>query len=399
MKRYEILDGFRGYFLVFMLVNHLSFRGGSEIAKFNHAEFGFVQDAQGFIFISGLIVGLYYARGYLKGSAGAMDRKLLARAYLLFRYTLVLLALVFGLALLLPGSEAFWRPYLRSFYEDPAVTAMGAATLLYQPAYMDILPQYILYLLVSPILIRLALKGWSFAVLCGSLFVWLAVQLGLHLPFLTAAVDIGREVDPDFAIRSSFNPFAWQLVFVSGLLLGCAVTSGTFRTEEWFSLDRPAPFLVALGFVVVFFAYRIGFTLDLVPDALARRFRAFDNRDEFSFIYLLNFVALGYVVTWILLCAGKSQLASLRIAGRVLRRIFNWRFLRFIGRHSLQVYAYHVAVVFLVFIVDGRFGPLPEWLKAATTLAGAASLALPAWLHARRKARGAEGGGARTASA
>src|SRR3546814_8239268 len=51
MKRYDILDGFRGYFLVFMLVNHLAFQGGSRLAKLNHSELGYVQDAQGFIFI------------------------------------------------------------------------------------------------------------------------------------------------------------------------------------------------------------------------------------------------------------------------------------------------------------------------------------------------------------
>ena len=47
MNRLEILDGLRGYFLVFMLLNHLSFTGGYLLVKVNHAEFGFVEDAQG----------------------------------------------------------------------------------------------------------------------------------------------------------------------------------------------------------------------------------------------------------------------------------------------------------------------------------------------------------------
>src|SRR3546814_4275195 len=94
-----------------MLVNHLAFQGGSRLAKLNHSELGYVQDAQGFIFISGLIVGLYYARGYIRGGHEAMDRKIIARAGLLFRYTLVLLTLIFGLALVLPNAEAYWGAY------------------------------------------------------------------------------------------------------------------------------------------------------------------------------------------------------------------------------------------------------------------------------------------------
>src|SRR3546814_3440356 len=41
----------------------------------------------------------------------AMDRKIIARAGLLFRYTLVLLTLIFGLALVLPNAEAYWGAY------------------------------------------------------------------------------------------------------------------------------------------------------------------------------------------------------------------------------------------------------------------------------------------------
>ena len=52
MSRLAVLDGMRGYFLVFMLLNHLSFTGGLWLVHINHAELGFVQDAQGFIFLS-----------------------------------------------------------------------------------------------------------------------------------------------------------------------------------------------------------------------------------------------------------------------------------------------------------------------------------------------------------
>ena len=47
----------RGYFLVFMLINHLIFVGGYWMMEVNHRQFAFVEDAQGFVFLSGLLIG------------------------------------------------------------------------------------------------------------------------------------------------------------------------------------------------------------------------------------------------------------------------------------------------------------------------------------------------------
>src|SRR5690606_29695029 len=71
MRRLEVLDGMRGYVLVLMMLNHLTFAGGYLLVKINHGELGYVQDAQGFIFLSGLLVGMVYARRMLKEGYGA----------------------------------------------------------------------------------------------------------------------------------------------------------------------------------------------------------------------------------------------------------------------------------------------------------------------------------------
>jgi len=79
MKRHQLLDGLRGYFLLFMLLNHLWFEGGNPIALVNHNQLGFVEDAQGVILISGLIVGLYYGRLHSTGRGAEAVRRLRAR--------------------------------------------------------------------------------------------------------------------------------------------------------------------------------------------------------------------------------------------------------------------------------------------------------------------------------
>src|SRR3546814_10216083 len=99
---------------------------------------------------------------------------------------------------------------------------------------------------------------------------------------------------------------AWQIVFVTGLLIGCDVTTGAFRPDDWFSPRRRGPFLLALGLVLAFMAYRLGFTLGVVPESLSDRFGAHDNRNEFRLVYLVNFAALGYAVAWILLAGDRA---------------------------------------------------------------------------------------------
>ncbi|TGU11712.1 hypothetical protein EN799_67010, partial [bacterium M00.F.Ca.ET.156.01.1.1] len=39
MKRFDLIDGMRGYFLVFMLINHLVFAGGFWLVEINHRQF------------------------------------------------------------------------------------------------------------------------------------------------------------------------------------------------------------------------------------------------------------------------------------------------------------------------------------------------------------------------
>lgn len=385
MKRYDILDGFRGYFLMFMLVNHLTFQGGSLLAHINHAELGYVQDAQGFIFISGMIVGLYYSRGYQKDQHRDMDRKILLRAATLFRYSLFLLAIIAAFALTFPATERAWGDLMPDLYESPFVTIASMAALLYQPTYLDILPQYILYLLASPLLIRWALKGHAPAVAIGSALLWLAVQFAWHMPLVAGIETLGQSIHPDFVTRSYFNPLAWQVLFVGGLLIGCGLRTGALDVERWFGPQRSGLALLALGFILVFMAYRFSIVFEVIPPALLERFDLLSNRQEFRLAYLLNFIALGYLVTWLLVSGARASSAILRVIHRLLHMVFNARFLRFLGQHSLQVYAYHVVLAYGVILFDQQQGPLPETAKAAITIIGIASLAIPAWLHANRE--------------
>lgn len=386
MKRFDVVDGLRGYFLVFMMVNHLVFRGGgSWLHYLNHNKLGYVEDAQGFVFLSGFVVGLVYLRMIRRGDEAQVDSKLISRAAKLYRYHVVLVGLMLAAALLMPWAAAAWSPLLGRATEYPLAYALAGTGLLYQPFFMDILPQYMTYLVAAPFLVRLVAAGRWLQVMAGSGLLWIAAQLGLHLPLVNACVAVVGRVIPGFHLEG-FNLLGWQLVFVSGLVLGGAAQGKTIDLDRWFPTRRPLLLQASLALGALFLAFRVAFTLGWASNGpLASRFLQHLNRGEFSLVYLLNFAADAYVVTWLLVAGRRAAWPVTRGAAAVLGRVFTLRLLTFLGRHSLQVYAFHVLVAYAVFAVDAQFGPLGQPSKCALTLLAAASLLVPAWLHERHQ--------------
>ena len=381
MGRLSILDGLRGYFLVFMLLNHLAFTGGLWLVHVNHAELGFVQDAQGFIFLSGLLVGLIYTRQFLRGEDAAATRKVLRRALVLYGYAVAVILAVLVAYATLDRSWKFWGPWLGQPQYESGWYFAALMALLYQPVFMDILPQYVLYLLASPWLIRLVVKGRAVEVATASVLLWLAVQLGAHLPVVAGADVLLQSLDPSLALRSGFNPLAWQIVFVGGLLVGATTAAGRVDWHGLFSPDRTLLFKACLAALAFFLVWRVGFTFGVWHEITADRFRTHENRQEFGFVFLLNFAALAYAAAWLLIAGPRSSHPLARAAAAALRRVLTLPFLTLLGRHSLQVYAYHVVLVYALVAVDWHLGPFDPLTKTLITLAATASLALPARLH------------------
>ncbi len=378
MNRLAALDGMRGYFLVFMVLNHLSFQGGYLLVKINHGELGYVQDAQGFVFLSGLLVGLVYARQMVKKGYDVAAGKMRRRAGELYLWSLFCLAAVFLLGIVLPASEEYWRPWLWQLAERQPAFAAASAALLFQPTYMDILPQYMVYLLAAPPLVWLCVTGRWMAVAAGSALMWLAVQFGLHLP-LAALVDGAlRSLHPDLPLRAHFNIFAWQAVFVSGLVLGSLTAA---RRIDWEAVMSPrtAPFAgLALATLLFFMAIRLAITFGVMPEVVMERFTAQDLRGEFSLQYLANFTAVAFLVAWVMIAGPRTDSSAVRGAARLLHRVFTLPILQLIGRHSLHVYVFHVIVIYLLKGVDHHYGPLGEGTKTMIALLAVASLVIPA---------------------
>ena len=59
---------------------------------------------------------------------------------------------------------------------------------------------------------------------------WLAVQVGLHLPLAQAINALLSHFNPDLAMRVPFNVLAWQVLFFGAMIIGAIWSQGSFSS-------------------------------------------------------------------------------------------------------------------------------------------------------------------------
>ena len=218
------LDLLRGYSLFAMTIDHVpgalgtESTGGFESWLYRVSvspAIGFISAAELFVFISGLVMGLLYARFIAQDGLGAATRRILARAAKLY-------GVIVGLAVfyLLLGNLTTLFP---EFYvEDPLDYLVGALTL-----HMDasgLLVMYVLFIALAPLAFLAILEGKTWLVLALSGLIWAGNLLYPH--YFTMP----------YQLSSGFETAAWQLLFFTGLVIGwhrprlVALTTGRWRT-------------------------------------------------------------------------------------------------------------------------------------------------------------------------
>lgn len=387
MKRLDVIDGMRGYFLVFMLINHLVFTGGLWLVQINHRNLAFVEDAQGFVFLSGLLTGMVYARKMMKDGYAAARDKIWSRVFELYRYAMGIVLAILALQLLLPGAAAIWTNWLGGTRVDDPLRLAAIATFLFQPTFMDILPQYIVYMFFAPAIIWLCMRGRWKTVAIISVLAWMAAQLGLQRIVTYPVSDWlagGAQAEKE-GIRASFNLLGWQLVFFAGLLAG---TLTSMKRVEWTRIFDPRKDFIAkaaLAVCVFFLPLRILTAHGLMPGIVLEKFGLMEVRADFGPVYLLNFAAVAYGLAWLLIAGPRHENATIRTIASTLTGLFSLNYLQLLGRHSLQIYVWHVLIVYGVFYIDGRFGEFSNVTKTVITFGSLALLSLPALWRERNR--------------
>lgn len=385
MKRLDVIDGMRGYFLVFMLINHMVFTGGLWLVEINHRNLAFVEDAQGFVFLSGLLTGMVYSRKMMKDGYAVGRDRIWSRALELYRYAMAIVFIVLLLQLILPGAVGAWKNWLGDVsLLDPSSLA-PVVTFLVQPTFMDILPQYIAYMVFAPVVIWLCLRGQWLGVAIGSLLVWLAAQLGLHR-ILTFPIDAWLAGAPDQeGLRVSFNLLGWQIVFFSGIIAGTLTSMKKIEWQKVFDPNRTTLAWTALAITLFFLPLRVATAHGFMPGFVLEKFGLMEVRADFGPVYLINFAAVAYGLAWLLIAGPRHQSPVIQKIASTLTSLFTLSFLQLLGRHSLQIYVWHVLIVYTVYYLDARTPELSQLTKTFITIGALGILALPAVWRDREK--------------
>ena len=160
MKRLWELDAARGLMLVLMTITHVPSRLTDPVGQ----PFGFVSAAEGFVLMSAFVSGLVYGRiGYTRG-VDTMRRGFWQRALKIYFSQAALLLFVFTVivALGLKLDQPAVKEMIKYYLANPHEGLLWSLLLVYQPAFLDILPMYILFMLMSPCVIAFAMRhGWS----------------------------------------------------------------------------------------------------------------------------------------------------------------------------------------------------------------------------------------------
>ena len=307
MKRLIELDVLRGILLLMMVVNH----SPSSLRRFTDQPIGFFTTAEAFVFVSAFLAGLLFRKRIDKNGFDAARSSTIHRAGRIYCAHLLTLAFAFlvGSFLLsyLPGLRTLFEQYLRN---PPA--AIGASMLLaFQPLLLDVLPMYILFSFLTPLVFWSAGKwGWK-TVIFGSLFIWLIAQFRVRDLLVTATKDLSY-INP-----GPFDVLAWQFLWVSGLFCGQRLC----EKQAALPLPKPLPPILIL-LALAFFAWRL-LTVSTVPLPTNQAWLL--DKWHLGPLRLLNFLATGWVLSKALghLKRWETVLQPFSLIGRNMLPVFS----------------------------------------------------------------------------
>ncbi|HCR1074675.1 TPA: OpgC domain-containing protein [Enterobacter cloacae] len=365
------IDFMRGIALVMMVVAHTEVMSVFNI--FSWERFGLTTGAEGFVILSGFMLGMLNRARLQKVVLLTVSWGLYLRAWKIYRVNIIIIV-SFILLAWVPNITLFEVTHFTDRFSGeswslypvtPQIKETWFNIILYLqigPHQTQILGLYIFLLLFSPLFLGMLQKGKVWWLLGLSLLVY---SLWQRWPLRLTPAEF------EFA----FPLLAWQFIFVLGM------ACGWYKAELLSFARTPAGKVVVVALVMV--SLVLGFvaqnhTNPFMPPALLLHVIPSDTFNTFYH-------------TW----AAKNGLGPVRVLNDIalmvtvylvltwwwvpLNKMFGW-FLIPLGQHSLYTFILHVYVVLLV----SQFITFDLWRHAWTenTLVHAAALGI-LWLMAK----------------
>jgi len=347
------LDALRGLFLIVMTIDHLP----SILAKFTYEFAGYVSAAEGFVFLSGFVAGLTYTRIGFQHGERMMWSRALKRARTIYLYHIATFLILYFTLRAYVWDEDYWQSWLRLFHVSTWQGVLMGATFLYQPKFLDILPMYCLFVLVTPLMVQRFRKDRMAIVLGVSFTLWILAQFGVGDKLISVT-------HPRFPLFSGeFDCLAWQGLFVAGVCLG-------FRRYTRENEVRRVPrVLVYYAFLVAIILFLVRHHVVVENDPFGPIERMAEKR-SLGVIRVINFAVFAFLIS--------AGLKSLRTS-------FFVRGLAYLGRHSLQVFTFQILLCSYIQIFLGQSRQIGELVEVLTVAICVSSLYGVAWCCESRK--------------
>jgi hypothetical protein len=351
------LDLFRGLALWLIFLDHIPSNLVSWITIRNY---GFSDATEIFIFISGYTAAFVYGKVMLERGFVISSARILRRAWQIYVAHIFLFAIY--MAEISYVARSFDNPLfaeemnILDFLKQPDVTIIQALLLKFKPVNMDVLPLYIVLMLMFPPILWLLLRSPTVALAVSATVYVVAWTFGLNLPAYP---------EGDWY----FNPFAWQLLFVFGAW--CALGGADRLTVV---LNSRVTLALAIAYLLVAFYIALSWHLPAVMSPLVTRWLEDViypiDKTNLDVLRFAHFLALATVTVWFIPRTW-PPLSSRALYPAIL-----------CGQHSLEIFCLGVFLAFAGhFAMVEISGAL--WMQFAISVAGIltmiAAAALIAW--------------------
>jgi hypothetical protein len=271
-QRLVELDFFRGLVLLIIVVDHI---GGSMLSRVTLHAFALNDAAEVFVFLGGFATATAYVSMAARKSESAARVRFVKRAFEIYRAFLVTAALMLVVAVVLRPlfGHAPNLPLhdLDSLISQPVASIAQILTFERQPYLSAVLPMYALFALAVPLMLPLARsKPW--------------LLLGLSLLLWACAPDIGEYMPSVDDNLWDFNPAAWQLMFVLGVLARCQPVYQRVSAHKF-------GWMVSAGAVALILCLAY-YKLLVLPGALDSAFKR-----DLAGARVVNFLAIAWIAT------------------------------------------------------------------------------------------------------
>jgi hypothetical protein len=338
------LDLLRGFCLFVMAIDHIGVFGpDSWLYIFTGKGEFFISAAEGFVFISGLVMGIVYCKVIAKEGLNKAVSKILSRVVKLYWLTVGLSLFFTALAAWTPLKLWAERDWIQ--IKDPFELIVGALTMHYAFHGSSIMVMYVMFLALAPLVFYLMTLSKTWLVLAVSWLVWLG---NLFYP---------NQFSVPF--ESNFPFAAWQVLFVTALVLGYhreklakfIKNKGQLQTFYYATVS-----IAALALLVFFILDRAGVVQSFINNLDYRPLLAdMEDKGKLPLPRLIGvflyFQAFYLLVTWLWV---------------PIQKTVGW-FLIPIGEAGLYVFSLHLVLIVLVYNLPG-FTQLPYLLYGLAEL-------------------------------